>query len=42
MQTRENSQHSFLWALIALVLLKILIDGIRGWSDIARLLTDLA
>ena len=41
MQTRQTTERSFLWALLALVLLKVLVDGIKGWSDIAILVSEL-
>ena len=41
MQIRQTTERPFLWALVALVLLKVLVDGIRGWSDIALLVTEM-
>ena len=40
MRTREQTQRTFLWGLLALVFLKVLVDGIAGWYEIAVLVGE--
>jgi hypothetical protein len=40
METKTDVQKKFLWALVALVFLKVLVAGIEGWTEIAVLVGE--